>query len=61
MDKEVRSKNTDRWSEDGQIFFHYGKGYGLTKRLQTVCRGTEEEIKKQFAEANQCAVRAKGF
>ncbi len=50
---QERPKNTDRWSEDGQIFFHFGKGYGLTPGLRTVCLGTEEEIKKQFADIHR--------
>jgi len=41
-DKELK----DYWSECGQIFFHYGKGYGLTDSLQTVCLGKEEDILK---------------
>ena len=36
----------DYWSECGQIFFHYGKGYGLTDSLQTICLGNEDDIKK---------------
>ena len=43
-DKEPR----DHWSECGQIFFHYGKGYGLTDILQTICLGNEEDIKRFF-------------
>ena len=34
----------DYWSEDDQIFFHYGKGYGLTENLQSICLGKEEDI-----------------
>ena len=34
----------DYWSEDDQIFFHYGKGYGLTENLQSICLGREEDI-----------------
>ena len=41
-DKETK----DYWSECGQIFFYSGKGYGLTDRLQTVCLGSEDDIKK---------------
>jgi len=38
----------DYRSECGQIFFHYGKGYGLTDTLQTICLGNEDDIKKFF-------------
>ena len=38
----------DYWSECGQVFFHYGKGYGLTDSLQTICLGNEDDIKKFF-------------
>ena len=41
-EKEYR----DYWSEDGQILFYSGKGYGLTDGLQTVCLGNEDDIKK---------------
>jgi len=34
MEKEKEPK--DYWSEDGQAFFHCGKGYGLTDTLQTI-------------------------
>ncbi len=41
------------WSEGGQIFFLYGKAFGVIihgteypKELKTVCIGTEEEILK---------------
>lgn len=36
----------DYWSECEQIFFHYGKGYGLTEALETVCLGKEEDLLK---------------
>ncbi len=39
-DKESK----DYWNEDDQIFFHYGKGYGLTENLQSICLGKEEDI-----------------
>ena len=38
----------DYWSECDQIFFHYGKGYGLTPELKTICLGNEEDIKRFF-------------
>lgn len=38
----------DYWSDCGQIFFHYGKGYGVTDTLQTICLGKEDDIKKFF-------------
>lgn len=41
-DKEPR----DYWSGCGQIFFHYGKGYGLTDILQIICLGNEDDIRK---------------
>lgn len=41
-DKEPK----DYWSECNQIFFHYGKGYGLTDTLQTICLGNEDDIRK---------------
>ena len=34
----------DHWSEDGQIFYTYGKGYGLNQKLETICLGLEEDI-----------------
>jgi len=34
----------DHWSEDGQVYFCDGKGYGLTDTLQTICLGSEEDI-----------------
>ncbi len=43
-DKEPK----DYWSECGQILFHYGKGYGLTKDLRSICLGNETDIKKFF-------------
>ena len=39
-DKEPK----DYWSECGQIFFYYEKGYGLTENLQSICLGKEEDI-----------------
>lgn len=38
----------DSWSEDGQIFFHYGRGYGVRDNLQPICLGEEDDIKKSF-------------
>ena len=35
-------------SEDGQIFFCDGKGYGFTERLQNICLGSEEDIERYF-------------
>jgi hypothetical protein len=43
--KELR----DRWSEDNQIFYTYGKGYGLNQKLETVCLGLEEDIEDYLA------------
>lgn len=39
-------ESKDYWSKCGQIFFHYGKGYGLTDSLQTICLGNEDDIRK---------------
>ena len=36
----------DYWSDCGQVFFHYGKGYGVTDTLQNICLGNESDIKK---------------
>jgi hypothetical protein len=41
-------KPKDYWSECGQIFFHYGAGYGLTSELKNIPLGSEEDIKKYF-------------
>ena len=49
-DKEPR----DYRSECGQIFFHYGKGYGSTDTLRTICLGDEDDIKK-FLETGESA------
>ncbi|MBL7125143.1 MAG: hypothetical protein ISS51_03495 [Dehalococcoidales bacterium] len=43
-DKEAR----DYWSECGQVYFHYGRGYGLVDNLRTICLGKEGDIKKFF-------------
>ena len=43
-DKEPR----DYWSECRQIFFHYGKGYGLTDHPRNICLGSEDDIRKFF-------------
>jgi hypothetical protein len=43
--KELR----DHWSEDGQIFYTYGKGYGLNEKLDTIYLGLEEDIEKYLA------------
>ena len=42
----MSEKPKDYWSECEQIFFHHGKGYGLTETLETVCLGKEEDILK---------------
>ena len=39
-----RGEGKDYWSEDGQIFFAGGKGYGLTEKLSTICLGDEADI-----------------
>ncbi len=39
----------DHWSEDVQVFFCEGKGYGLTEGLRTICLGSENDIKKFFS------------
>ncbi len=38
----------DYWSDCVHIYFHYGKGYGVTEKLQNICLGKEEDIKKFF-------------
>ena len=42
------NKPKDYWSECGQVFFHYGVGYGLTKELKNIPLGSEEEIDQYF-------------
>ncbi len=32
------------WSDDGQICFIDGKGYGLTSELKSICLGDEQDI-----------------
>jgi len=39
-DREPR----DYWSDCGQVFFHYGKGYGLIPELRSICLGEEQDI-----------------
>ena len=34
----------DYWSDDGQICFVDGKGYGLTPELKSICLGDEQDI-----------------
>jgi len=46
--KVIHEKRFSDWSEDGQIFFVDGYGYGLTKDLRTICLGQEEDINKYF-------------
>ena len=41
-------KRKDHWSEDEQVFFCDGKGYGLTDTLYPICLGEEADIKKFF-------------
>jgi hypothetical protein len=41
-------KPNDHWSECGQVFFHYGVGYGITKDLKNIPLGSEEDIKHNF-------------
>ena len=43
-EKETR----DYWSVCGQIFFHCGRGYGVTDTLRTICLGCETDIIKYF-------------
>lgn len=44
----LSEKVKDYWSECGQVFFCGGKGFGLTDTLQTICLGSEDDIKKFF-------------
>lgn len=48
MEVKRQPQPKDYWSEDVQIFFHYGKGYGVTENLRTICLGNENDIKKFF-------------
>lgn len=41
-------RRRDHWSEDDQVFYTHGKGYGLTDTLQTICLGSEEDIEECF-------------
>jgi len=41
-------KPKDHWSECGQVFFHYGMGYGLSKDLKNLSLGSEEDINYYF-------------
>ena len=38
----------DYWSNCGQIFFTSGFGWGLTNKLDNICLGKEDDIKKFF-------------
>lgn len=44
LEKEQR----DHWSEDGQVFYTYGKGYGLTDTLKSISLGSENDIEEYF-------------
>lgn len=48
IESERQPKRKDHWSEDGQVFFCDGKGYGLTDTLHPICLGEEDDIKKFF-------------
>ncbi|MFC2068048.1 hypothetical protein ACFLTP_03435 [Chloroflexota bacterium] len=41
-------EHKDYWSDCEQVFFHYDKGYGLTKTLRTISLGREDNIKIFF-------------
>ncbi len=43
-------KSRDYWNEDGQVFFTGGRGFALTKALQTVDIGKEEDVLKKIKE-----------
>lgn len=47
-EKPADRQPRDYWSDDGQIFFTGGKGYGLTKELQTILLGCEADILEAF-------------
>ena len=47
-DHKQRTEPIDHWSDCGQVFFHYGKGYALTEDLRSICLGREEDILKAF-------------
>ncbi len=40
------SETKDYWSDCGQVYFNYGKGYGLAENLHSVCLGEEECINR---------------
>ena len=48
MVTDAKEKTKAIWSEDGQVFFTDGYGWGLTKELETICLGKEEDIKSYF-------------
>ncbi|MBA7633193.1 hypothetical protein ES703_40755 [subsurface metagenome] len=48
VEKTATKEHKDYWSEDSQVFFTTGKGYGLTEELKTICLGTEEDILRAF-------------
>jgi len=39
---------TVKWSDDGQVCFIDGYGWGLTENLKTISLGKEEDTKKFF-------------
>ena len=41
--KKVHERLYPDWSDDGQIFWCDGKGYGLTETGQTVCVKEDKE------------------
>ena len=50
-EKRVAPGPKDYWTKDGNFFIHYGKKYGVTKNLGTVCLGTATETSPDGAEA----------
>ena len=40
------------WSKCGQVCYIDGKAWGVTEKLQRICLGDEQDIKKQLAEGN---------
>ena len=46
---EKKRQDTDRWSDDGEIFFTGGRGYAIASNGATVDIGAEVDILKAFA------------
>ena len=42
--EKVRENHRDYWSQDGQVFFTGGKGWGLTSSLRSIPLGPEDKV-----------------